>query len=89
VCRFLSHRDQQHVESAYQESLASNRSYNDSWSSDQGTRTVYVSHPNSEPNAGAHCKSVMATVADPHNGRQDLPPEVFCRNSHGQWIPQS
>jgi hypothetical protein len=89
VCKLLSHRDEEHVESAYQQSLETNHAYNDSWSSDAGTRTVYVSHPNAEPDAGPHCKSVTATISDPHNGRQNLPPEVYCRNSQGQWIPQS
>jgi surface antigen len=85
----LSHRDEQHVESAYQQSLSSNHSYNDAWNSEQGTRSVEVSHPTAAPNAGPHCRTVTGTVSDAQNGRQSLPPETYCRNSQGQWLPQS
>jgi surface antigen len=90
VCKLLSHHDQEHVESAYQQSLETNQPYNSSWNNDQGApRTVYVSQPQDNPNAGDRCRSVNATISDPQNGNQQLPPEVFCRNDDGQWVPQS
>ncbi|MFT3728037.1 MAG: hypothetical protein QM759_09460 [Terricaulis sp.] len=88
VCKMLSHRDEQNVEGAYQHSLSSGHSYNDSWDSEQGRRTVYVSDPQPAPDSGRHCRTVSATISDPQNGRQSLPPETYCRNEQGQWIPQ-
>ncbi|MES1159074.1 MAG: YMGG-like glycine zipper-containing protein [Terricaulis silvestris] len=84
VCRILSHREQARVESDYQRSLSRNRSVSDSWSSDAGTRSLYVSRPQHAENG---CRSVTAHINDGQNGRQDLPPETFCRNDAGQWVP--
>jgi hypothetical protein len=30
---------------------------------------------------------VSATVSDPQYGEQQLPPETFCRNASGDWVP--
>jgi surface antigen len=89
VCKLLSHRDEQNVENAYQHSLSTDRAYDNSWSSDQGRRTVSIAEPEPAPNAGRHCRTMHATISDPQNGRQSLPPETYCRNDEGQWIPQS
>ena len=86
VCRLLSHNDQSRVEQSYQQSLDGNRPVTQSWQSDAGTRTVDVSRPEY---SSANCKTVSATISDPQNGRQQLPPETYCRNSAGQWVPQS
>lgn len=88
VCRILTQRDQQRVENAYQTSLNRNRATNDTWSSDAGPRSVYVQRPQAAgEGASGTCRVVHGTVSDPQNGRQQLPPETFCRNSAGQWIP--
>jgi len=87
VCRFLSAREQQRVENAYYQSLNSGAPVNDSWQSDQGApRSLAVSRP--QPVSGRpECRSVNATVNDPQYGNQQLPPETFCRNAAGQWVP--
>jgi surface antigen len=87
VCRILTHREEQRVENAYQSSLERNRATSDSWSSDAGPRSVYVNRPQTAADAGPNCRTVRGTVSDPQNGRQQLPPETFCRNAAGQWIP--
>lgn len=87
VCRILTHREEQRVENAYQSSLERNRSTSESWNSDAGQRTVYVARPQSAPDAGDNCRTVHGAINDPQNGRQQLPPETFCRNSSGQWVP--
>jgi hypothetical protein len=84
VCRMLTHSDERRVERGYQRSLAGDRRYNDSWGSGNDAKNLYVSRPTS---AGNGCKRVSATISDLTNGRQELPPETFCRNSQGQWIP--
>ena len=84
VCRLLSHGDQRRVERGYQRSLANDRRYSDSWGSGSDTKYLAVGRPS---DAGNGCKRVTATISDPSNGRQELPPETFCRNSEGQWIP--
>lgn len=87
VCRWLSHREQQRVEAGYYQALSSNRSYSDSWQSDQGApRSLVVAQPTAA--AGRpDCRTVNATVQDPQYGRQSLPAETFCRNASGQWVP--
>ncbi len=87
VCRWLSAREQQRVEAGYYQALSSNRSYNESWQSEQGQpRSLVVSQPAAA--AGRpECRTVNATVQDPQYGRQTLPAETFCRNGAGQWVP--
>jgi len=88
VCRYLSAREQQRVENAYYQSLATGQPVNDSWQSDQGAqRTLHVSQPTAAPNLGAQCRRVSATVSDPQYGDQQLPPETFCRGASGEWVP--
>src|SRR5262249_53992838 len=84
-CRWLSAREQQRVQNAYYQSLNSGQPVNDSWQSDQGApRSLSVPAP--EPAANG-CKTVRANVTDPQYGNQQLPPETFCRNGSGQWVP--
>jgi surface antigen len=87
VCRFLSAREQQRVENAYYQSLNSGAPVSDNWQSDQGApRSLAVSQP--QPIAGRpECRTVRATVSDQQSGSQQLPPETFCRNGAGQWVP--
>lgn len=88
VCRWLSAREQQRVENAYYQSLNSGGPVNDTWQSDQGsTRSLSVSRPAPVQGYGPECRRVTATVSDPSQGTQQLPPETFCRNSSGQWVP--
>jgi surface antigen len=88
VCRLLSAREQQRVENAYYQSLNSGQPVNDSWQSDQGTpRSLTVSQPAPAQGYGGECRRVTATVSDPQQGSQQLPPETFCRNGSGQWVP--
>lgn len=88
VCRWLSAREQQRVESAYYQSLNSGGPVNDTWQTDQGgTRSLAVSRPTTASGYGSECRRVTATVTDPSQGTQQLPPETFCRNSSGQWVP--
>jgi surface antigen len=87
VCRWLSAREQQRVENAYYQSLNSGAPVNDTWQSDQGApRSLAVTRP--QPVGGRpECRTVSATVNDPQYGNQQLPPETFCRNGSGQWVP--
>lgn len=87
ICRMLSAREQQRVENAYYQSLNSGAPVNDSWQSDQGAaRNLAVASP--QPVSGRpECRTVAATVNDPQHGNQQLPPETFCRNASGQWVP--
>ncbi len=87
VCRVLSAREQQRVENAYYQSLNSGAPVNDSWQSDQGApRSLAVGAP--QPVSGRpECRTVSARVNDPQYGNQQLPPETFCRNGAGQWVP--
>lgn len=88
VCRLLSAREQQRVENAYYQSLNSGAPVNDSWTSDQGgPRSLQVGAPQAAPGYGGECRRVSATVNDPQYGNQQLPPETFCRNAAGQWVP--
>lgn len=86
ACRWLSAREQQHVENAYYQSLQSGQPVNDSWQSDQGgTRSLSVSQPT--PVGGGECRRVTATIQDSQHGTQQLPPETFCRTAGGSWVP--
>jgi surface antigen len=88
ICRYLSAREQQRVENAYYQSLNSGQPVNESWQSDQGgTRSLSVSRPAAAPELGPQCRRVTATISDPQYGNQQLPPETFCRNASGQWVP--
>lgn len=88
ICRILSAREQQRVENAYYQSLNSGQPVSDSWQSDQGaTRSLQVSQPTPAPDLGPECRRVRATVSDPQQGNQQLPPETFCRTPSGQWVP--
>ncbi len=88
VCRWLSAREQQRVENSYYQSLNSGQATSDTWQSDQGgTRSLQVSQPSQAPGYGPECRRVSATVNDPQYGNQQLPPETFCRNASGQWVP--
>ena len=88
VCRWLSAREQQRVENAYYQSLNSGQGVNENWQSDQGApRSLTVSPPQAAPGMSGECRRVNATVNDPQYGAQQLPPETFCRNSAGQWVP--
>jgi len=85
ICRYLSAREQQRVEAAYYNSLNSGSATNESWATDSGgTRSLSVSRP---VETSAQCRRVSATIDDPQYGRQQLPPETFCRNASGQWVP--
>ena len=88
VCRWLSAREQQRVENAYYQSLNSGQGVNENWQSDQGApRSLQVAPPQPAPGMGGQCRRVSATVTDPQYGQQQLPPETFCRDANGQWVP--
>ena len=88
VCRWLTAREQQRVENAYYQSLNSGQPYNDSWQSDQGgTRSLSVSRPTQAAGYGPECRRVSATISDPQYGNEQLPPETFCRDASGRWVP--
>ncbi len=88
VCRMLVAREQQRVENAYYQSLNSGQGVNDNWQSDSGApRSLAVAAPQAAPGYGGECRRVTATVSDPQYGNQQLPPETFCRNASGQWVP--
>lgn len=88
VCRWLTAREQQRVENAYYQSLNSGQAVNENWQSDQGgARSLAVSRPTSASGYGPECRRVSATISDPQYGNQQLPPETFCRNGSGQWVP--
>ncbi|MGE3581306.1 MAG: YMGG-like glycine zipper-containing protein [Hyphomonadaceae bacterium] len=87
VCRWLRARDQANIERGYRQALNDNRPYNGSWQSDEGAqRSVYVDRPVVDPNR-SDCRRITATVTDPQYGREQLPPETYCRNASGQWVP--
>ncbi len=88
VCRWLSAREQQRVEQGYYNSLNSGAAYRDNWQGDQGQpRNLTVAAPTPVSGPGGECRRVSATVSDPQYGAQQLPPETFCRNASGQWVP--
>ena len=87
VCQLLSHREESRVENDYQRSLSSNAGVHDSWNADNGAhRSLSVAPPTQASNGGSECRNVSATVRD-SDGSHALPPETFCRNSSGQWVP--
>ncbi|MES1200904.1 MAG: YMGG-like glycine zipper-containing protein [Pseudomonadota bacterium] len=86
VCKYLSAREEQRVENAYYQSLTSNGPVRDQWQSDEGQpRNLQVGAP--QPTDRSECRTVSATVTDPQNGDQRLPPETFCRDASGSWRP--
>lgn len=87
ACRWLTAREQQRVENAYYRSLNTGQPVNDTWQSDGGTRALSVSRPVSASGYGSECRRVNATIEDPQYGRQQLPPETFCRTPGGDWVP--
>ncbi|MBI1186640.1 MAG: hypothetical protein GC206_04805 [Alphaproteobacteria bacterium] len=87
VCSWLQARDRANIERGYQQALAENRSVNSSWQSEEGdSRAVYVNPPTAS-DRGPECRRVTATVQHPEYGRQELPPETYCRNAMGEWVP--
>jgi surface antigen len=88
ICRILTAREQQRVENAYYQSLNSGQPVNQSWQTEEGkTRSLAVSEPAAAEGYGAQCRRIRATIEDPQYGQQQLPPETFCRNGSGQWVP--
>lgn len=88
VCKLLSAQEEQRVQNAYYQSLNSGQSVNDNWQMDQGgTRSLAVSQPGPAEGYGSQCRRVSATISDPVNGTQQLPPETYCRNASGSWSP--
>jgi len=88
VCRWLSAREQQRVENAYYQSLNSGAPVSDNWQSDDGkARSLSVSQPMPADGYGAQCRRVTGSVSDPQYGNQQLPPETFCRDQSGRWVP--
>lgn len=87
VCRMLTAREQQRVENAYYQSLNSGQGVNENWQSDQGQPRSLAVAPPQPSSRGGECRTVNATVSDPQNGNQQLPPETFCRGPNGQWTP--
>ena len=88
VCRWLTAREQQRVENAYYQSLNSGGPVNQSWQADNGnSRSLAVSQPTAASGYGPECRRVSATISDPQYGKQQLPPETFCRTSSGAWAP--
>ena len=87
ACRWLEARDQTMIEQGYNQALSENHPVSQSWQADSGdNRTVYVDQPASS-DRGPECRRITATIQDPQHGRQQLPPETYCRNDAGQWVP--
>ncbi|MBS0385976.1 MAG: hypothetical protein JSS00_11565 [Proteobacteria bacterium] len=84
VCSILSHNDQRRVERNYDRALSSDRRVTDSWGSGGSEKYLTVNRPT---DAGGNCRRISARITDPSHGTQDLPPETYCRNSEGQWVP--
>ena len=72
------------MERNYDRALNGDRRVSDGWGSGNNSKYLTVNRPASE---GDGCRRVTATISDPQHGRQELPPETYCRNSQGQWIP--
>ncbi|MBI3437803.1 MAG: glycine zipper 2TM domain-containing protein [Proteobacteria bacterium] len=85
VCRLLSHNDQRRVERNYDRALDGDRRVTDSWGG-TGSNSKYLS-VDRPTRVGDGCRRVTAHISDSQNGSQDLPPETYCRNSQGQWVP--
>ena len=83
VCRLLSNNDQHRVERDYGRALDGDRRVTDSWGGSNG-KYLTVNRPT---RAGDGCRRVSATISDTSHGTQQLPPETYCRNSQGQWVP--
>ncbi|MFZ2029123.1 MAG: glycine zipper 2TM domain-containing protein [Vitreimonas sp.] len=83
VCRLLSSSDRSRVERNYDRALDGDRRVTDNWGGSNG-KYLTVNRPT---RAGDGCRRVTAHISDPNNGSQDLPPETYCRNSQGQWVP--
>ena len=83
VCSLMTNHDRDRVNRDYQRSLADNDSVHDSWR-DHGDKSVYVDKPTQTDHG---CRQVSGHYNDPQHGRQDLPPETFCRDANGQWVP--
>jgi surface antigen len=88
VCRYLDNRSQARIEQSYYRALDTGAPVNDSWAAQSGeSRQVYVSSPQPAPGYSSDCRRVTATISGTGQGRQDLPPETFCRNATGGWVP--
>jgi len=83
VCRLLSSNDRGRVERNYGRALDGDRRVTDSWGGSNG-KYLTVNRPT---RAGDGCRRVSATISDSSHGTQQLPPETYCRNSQGQWVP--
>jgi surface antigen len=83
VCRLLSTNDRSHVERNYSRALNRDHRVTDSWGGSNG-KYLTVNRPT---NVGNGCRRVTATISDTSHGTQQLPPETYCRNSEGQWVP--
>lgn len=83
VCNILSHNDRRRVERDYDRALNGDRRVTDSWGGSNG-KYLTVNRPT---HAGDGCRRVTATISDSSHGTQQLPPETYCRNSQGQWVP--
>jgi len=83
VCRLLSTNDRSHVERNYSRALNRDHRVTDSWGGANG-KYLTVNRPT---NVGHGCRRVTATISDTAHGTQQLPPETYCRNSEGQWVP--
>jgi surface antigen len=83
VCNILSQNDQRRVERNYDRAVYGDRRVTDSWGGSNGKYLV-VNRPRE---VGDSCRRVTATISDNTHGTQQLPPETYCRNSRGQWVP--
>lgn len=87
VCRWLTARERQRVESAYYQSLNSNQPVQQSWEGERGDpRSLTVQQPSAAPGRGNECRRVQGSVSDGQSS-QALPEETFCRNASGEWVP--
>jgi surface antigen len=84
VCRYLDNQSVSRVEQGYQYSLNNNAPYSTSWQGQGGTQNLYVAQPTA---AGANCKRLSSTLTVPGEGKQNLPPETYCRGPDGVWRP--
>ncbi len=83
VCNILSNNDQRRVERNYNRALDGDRRVTDNWGGSNG-KYLTVNRPT---HTGEGCRRVTATISDTTHGSQQLPPETYCRNSQGQWVP--
>src|SRR5262249_11429634 len=87
ICRALTAPEQQRVENAYYQAVNSGQGVNENWQSDEGQPRSLAVEPPQPSDRGGQCRNVRATISDPKNGDQQLPPETFCRDANGQWVP--